>query len=48
MLLRGDKPVVVLAENTKVSDETMLSGTGCEIVRDFSSAIYRAAWASWR
>lgn len=41
-------PVVVLAERLGTSDATMLTGTGCEIVNDFASALYRAAWATLR
>jgi nucleoside 2-deoxyribosyltransferase len=38
-------PVVALAENVKAEDLKMLAGTGCEIVDDFTTAVYRAAWA---
>lgn len=37
-------PVVAYAPRMGQNDETMLSGTGCEIVRDFTSAVYRAIW----
>ncbi len=38
-------PVVVLAEHVLPSDLTMLTGTGCEVVDDLSTAVYRAVWA---
>lgn len=41
-------PVVGLAENVRQHDVTMPLGTGCEIVDDFASAVYRAAWAAMR
>lgn len=41
-------PVVGLAENVRQHDLTMPLGTGCEIVDDFATAIYRAAWAAMR
>jgi hypothetical protein len=41
-------PVIVLAENNRTSDLTMMSGTSCEIVADLSTAIYRVTWLSWR
>jgi len=41
-------PVVVLAENINPTDATMFDGSGCEIVGDFASAIYRVIWATWR
>jgi nucleoside 2-deoxyribosyltransferase len=37
-------PVVVFAENAKAEDLKMMQGTGCELVDDFSSAIYRTLW----
>lgn len=43
-----DKPVVVLAERTPIRDLSTLAATGCEIVGDFTSALYRAVWASTR
>jgi nucleoside 2-deoxyribosyltransferase len=45
--LRGI-PVVGLAENIREHDVTMPLGTGCEIVDDFATAVYRAAWAAMR
>lgn len=39
-------PVIALAERTQTRDLTMLIGSGCEIARDFASAVYRAIWAS--
>jgi nucleoside 2-deoxyribosyltransferase len=39
-------PVVALAENVSETDLTMLLGTGCEVVADFASAVYRAIWMS--
>lgn len=43
-----DIPVVAFAEDVQQRDLTMLIGSGCRIVSDFSSAIYHAAWASMR
>lgn len=37
-------PVVALAQNIKDEDLKMVVGTGCEIVDDYASAIYRAVW----
>lgn len=39
-----NKKVVVLAENITPEDLLMLSGTGCEITNDFSTAVYKASW----
>lgn len=41
-------PVVALCETLPKYQLTMMEGTGCEIVKDFSSAICRAYWASIR
>lgn len=41
-------PVVAFAEDVQQRDLTMLIGSGCRIVSDFSSAIYHALWASMR
>jgi hypothetical protein len=43
-----DIPVVVLSEALPDYELTMIEGTGCEIVSDFSSAVTRAYWASIR
>lgn len=40
-----EKPVVVFVQNETEGSLKMLEGTHCEIVKDFASAIYRAAWA---
>lgn len=40
------KPVVIFVQNESDSDLKMLTGTDCEIVNDFASAIYRTAWAA--
>jgi nucleoside 2-deoxyribosyltransferase len=40
------KPVVVLAESTGQEPLKMISGTGCDVVSDFVTALYRAAWAA--
>jgi hypothetical protein len=40
------KPVVVLAESTAEEPLKMMTGTSCEVVPDFVSAIYRTAWAA--
>lgn len=37
-------PVVVFAQQLDGESLTMIQGTGCEIVRDFTTAIYRTAW----
>jgi nucleoside 2-deoxyribosyltransferase len=37
-------PVVGLAQNVKDEDLKMMEGTGCEIVDDFASGLYRAVW----
>lgn len=41
-----EKPVVVLAECSSDESLKMVTGTGCELVSDFVSAIYRVAWAA--
>lgn len=43
---RNKIPVVVLAENVKDTDLTMLRGSKCDVVSDFATAIYRSVWAS--
>lgn len=40
------KPVVIYSETMPDSQKTMLTGTSCEIVPDFCSAIYRSIWAA--
>lgn len=42
------KPVVAFTQSTPDEPLKMISGTGCEVVIDFVSAIYRVAWAAWR
>ena len=37
-------PIVCLAQNVKEEDLKMMEGTGCEIVDDFASALYRTIW----
>lgn len=37
-------PVLVYAPNLADLHSTMFLGTGCELVRDFTTAIYRAIW----
>jgi nucleoside 2-deoxyribosyltransferase len=37
-------PVVALAQNEKEEDLKMLKGSGCEVVDDFASALYRTIW----
>lgn len=37
-------PVVALAQNIKEEDLKMLAGTNCDVVDDFTSAIYRTVW----
>jgi nucleoside 2-deoxyribosyltransferase len=39
------KPVVVLAQNVKKKDLTMMIGSECQIFDDFVTAIYHAVWA---
>lgn len=41
-------PVVALAESPRPESLTMLQGTGCTIVSDFSTAIYEAIWSGAR
>jgi hypothetical protein len=40
------KPVVAFTQSTPDEPLKMISGTGCEIVRDFVSAIYKIAWVA--
>lgn len=37
-------PVIVLAQNEKEEDLKMMRGSGCEVIDDFASAIYRTIW----
>jgi len=41
-------PVIGFCQNTPNEALKMLIGTGCEILDDFVSAIYRAAWIAFR
>lgn len=43
-----DKSVVALASSTPEEAMKMISGTKCEILSDFATAIYRASWAAKR
>ena len=46
--VRHNIPVVVLSQNPKLADQTMIRGSqNCSICDDFASAIYRVAWAVW-
>ncbi len=40
------RPVIVLAQSTPEEPLKMLTGTSCEVVSDFVTALYRAAWAA--
>jgi nucleoside 2-deoxyribosyltransferase len=42
--IKKGMPVVGLAQNVKEEDLKMMEGTGCEIVDDFASGLYRAVW----
>jgi nucleoside 2-deoxyribosyltransferase len=39
-------PVIGLAENVSAEDLKMFLGTGCEIVDDFATAIYKTVWST--
>ena len=39
-----EKPVVVLVESTPEEPLKMIAGTGCDVVSDFVTAVYRVAW----
>ena len=39
-------PVVVLAENVRDESMKMTSGSGCQLMTDFVSAVYKSAWAA--
>jgi nucleoside 2-deoxyribosyltransferase/hydroxymethylpyrimidine/phosphomethylpyrimidine kinase len=41
-----EKPVVALAESTPEEPLKMITGTGCDVVSDFVTALYRVAWAA--
>ncbi len=41
-------PVIALAESEAEEPLKMLRGTGCEVQADFTTAVYRAAWAAAR
>jgi len=41
-------PVVALAERLEAQNLTMISGSGCEVTHDFTTAIYRVIWARGR
>lgn len=38
------KRVVVLVENINQNNLTMIAGSGCEVVTDISTAIYKVSW----
>ncbi|MGX5713198.1 PfkB family carbohydrate kinase [Sphingopyxis terrae subsp. ummariensis] len=38
-------PVIALAQNMRAEDLKMVAGSGCHIVEDFVSAIYKSVWA---
>jgi nucleoside 2-deoxyribosyltransferase len=38
-------PTIVLAQNVKEEDLKMLEGSGCEVVDDFVTGIYKTSWA---
>jgi hypothetical protein len=40
------KKVIAYCENSGPQDLTMILGTGCEVVNDLATALYRVAWAS--
>ncbi len=40
------RPVVVLAQSTPEEPLKMLTGTSCDVVADFVTALYRVAWAA--
>jgi len=42
------KPVIAFAQCTPEEPLKMVAGTGCEVVADFVSAIYKTAWAVWQ
>lgn len=42
---RLGKPVVALAQEVRAEDLKMVEGSGCIVVDDFSTAIYKAVWA---
>lgn len=39
-----DIPVIAVAETMKETDMTMITGSGCELVHDLTTAVYRACW----
>lgn len=39
-----DRPVIVYCEQEKREDQKMMEGSGCYLVPDFTSAIYRTVW----
>jgi Nucleoside 2-deoxyribosyltransferase/pfkB family carbohydrate kinase len=41
-------PVVAFAQCTPEEPLKMIRGTGCQVVGDFVSAVYRVAWEAWR
>jgi nucleoside 2-deoxyribosyltransferase len=42
--VKSGLPVVALAQNEKDEDLKMVRGSGCEVVDDFASALYRTIW----
>ncbi len=42
--VKAGKPVIALAQNVGAEDLKMIEGTGCEVVTDFTTSIYRALW----
>jgi nucleoside 2-deoxyribosyltransferase len=43
-----DKPVIVFVQKESEENLKMMVGSGCEIVNDFVSAIYRTVWATMK
>jgi hypothetical protein len=39
-----DKPVIAFSQNSRPTDHTMLSGTGCLLETDIGAAVYKTAW----
>lgn len=39
-------PVVALAERVQTEHLTMMTGSGCDVVDDFTTAVYRTFWAA--
>lgn len=44
---KAGKPVIGYAHDSKKQEDTMISGSGCEVFGDLASAVYNAVWRAY-